>query len=55
MRNKTAPEEDDVLAELIKYGRPTTVEAMMVWEKEIMSECWRTSIPCPVLKNDKDV
>lgn len=43
MRNR-APGEDDVVAELIKYGRPTKVEAMykvivMVWEKKIMPEC----------------
>jgi hypothetical protein len=37
MRHNRAPGGDDVVAELIKYGRPIIVEAMyeltvMVWE-----------------------
>ena len=55
MRNNKAPGEDDVLAELIKYGGPTIVEAtykltVMVWEKGIMPECWKTGIICPIFK-----
>jgi hypothetical protein len=54
MRNR-APGEDDVVAELIKYGGPTIVKAIyklivMVWEKEIMPECLKTGIICPIFK-----
>jgi hypothetical protein len=44
MRNNRASGEDDVVAELMKYGRPIKVEAMckvivMVWEMKIMPMC----------------
>jgi hypothetical protein len=56
MRSNRPPGEDDVVAELIKYGGPILVGAMykfiaMFWEKEVMPVCWRTSIICPILKN----
>jgi hypothetical protein len=55
MKNNRAPGDDDVIAELIKYGVSTIVEAIyklivMVWENEIMPEGWKTGIMCPIFK-----
>ncbi|GFG39863.1 hypothetical protein Cfor_08843 [Coptotermes formosanus] len=52
MKSNTAPGEDDVVAELIKYGRtpPMFKLITMVWEKEIMPEGWKTGIICPIIK-----
>jgi hypothetical protein len=55
IRNNRTPGEDDVVAELIKYGGPTIKETMyklivMVWENEIMPECWKTGLKCPFFK-----
>jgi hypothetical protein len=50
-----APGEDEIVAEIIKYGG-RSLEAVIhkllvrIWEKETMPECWKMSLICPLFK-----
>lgn len=55
MKNNRAPGEDNISAELLKYGGETTDHMMleiieMIWEKEKMPEKWTTGVLCPIHK-----
>uniref|UniRef100_A0A8D8WWM8 Craniofacial development protein 2 n=1 Tax=Cacopsylla melanoneura TaxID=428564 RepID=A0A8D8WWM8_9HEMI len=59
MKNNRAPGDDNITAELLKYGGDA-VETMMleiistIWEKEKMPENWTTGVLCPILKKGGD-
>uniref|UniRef100_A0A8D9EGY4 Craniofacial development protein 2 n=1 Tax=Cacopsylla melanoneura TaxID=428564 RepID=A0A8D9EGY4_9HEMI len=60
MRNNRAPGEDDVVAELIKYGGyavENTIHDIIkeVWENETMPDSWNVGVICPIhKKGDKE-
>uniref|UniRef100_A0A8D9AN49 Craniofacial development protein 2 n=1 Tax=Cacopsylla melanoneura TaxID=428564 RepID=A0A8D9AN49_9HEMI len=55
MKNNRAPGDDNITAELLKYGGDA-VETMMlevihtIWEQEKMPRSWTTGLLCPILK-----
>ena len=56
-RNNKAPGEDNVAAELIKYGGKEQLDAMYklirtIWETEEMPESWKLGIFCPIHKKE---
>jgi sorting nexin-29 len=55
LRNNNASGEDNITAELIKYGGKAVIEAVhklmtLIWETEQMPDNWRIRIMCPILK-----
>ncbi|KAI5708261.1 hypothetical protein M8J77_019306 [Diaphorina citri] len=55
MKNNKAPGEDDIVAELIKYGGSSVEHAIhdiikRVWIDEIMPDSWNVGVICPIHK-----
>lgn len=59
LQNNKAPEEGNITAEMIKHGGEQLmwhIHELMVktWQRQEMSEQWRTAIICPIhKKHDK--
>ena len=56
IKNNKASGEDNIAAELIKYGGKELLDAMCklirtIWETEKMPESWKLGIVCPIYKN----
>jgi hypothetical protein len=54
-QNNQAPGEDNIAAELVKYGGKELLDAMCkwirtIWETEKMPESWKLGIICPIYK-----
>lgn len=55
LKNNKAPGEDNVTAELVKYGGEVMIDAIhklicTIWETEKMPEGWSMGILCPIYK-----
>jgi hypothetical protein len=55
LKNNKSPGEDNISAQLIKYGDKKLWEEIhtlieIIWASEKMPETWRTAIICPIHK-----
>jgi hypothetical protein len=53
LKNSKAPGEDNISAELIKYGDKKLLEAIhelteVIWTSEKMPETWQTAVTCHI-------
>jgi hypothetical protein len=55
LKNNKAPGEDNIIADLIKYGGKAVIEAVhklitLTWDTEQIPDNWRMGIICPIFK-----